>query len=203
MQCELARLPECTVPHFQMKPCRRFIRDTADKPWCVGCREQTDRGNALRRRERELWDFGLYAVFKRDVPSGVHVLLPGWTSGRPIESYVRRGFVASIRCDLESWLRIGRAVVAGHPVEDVLISGREPMEVFSGVWCWGRSYTDVLEEHHRLPERIFDRLSPIASQVERVDFADRESAVAAANSAVLEWAKSPEISRNEQAASNV
>jgi uncharacterized protein (TIGR02996 family) len=115
----------------------------------------------------------------------------------------RRGFVASVRCDLVSWLSIGPSVVTAHPVEDVLITDREPMEVFSGVWCWGRSFTDVLEERHRLAERVFDRLSGIADQVERVDFASREAAVSAASSACLAWAKSAAISVNETCAANV
>jgi uncharacterized protein (TIGR02996 family) len=52
-------------------------------------------------------------------------LLPGESPGQLAFGW-RRGFVASVRCPLASWLSHGAAMVASHPLEVVEISDREP-----------------------------------------------------------------------------
>lgn len=146
-----------------------------------------------------------YAIVRRGFVAEVRCRLADWTGGecgrcggdgrahgadRPFEWSADTDYGKCVICKGTGRVEgIGESVVASHPVKTVTITDREPMEVFADVWCWGRSFTDVLEERHRLPERVFNLLSGIASQVERVDFATREAALDALSAALILHAK--------------
>lgn len=83
VQCELAKVPVKTFGPDEGKEELRHMN--------------------LKRRERELWDAGVYAKYREDVPTTVHVLLPGWTSCSPIEAHPRRGFITEVRSTLADW----------------------------------------------------------------------------------------------------
>jgi uncharacterized protein (TIGR02996 family) len=55
----------------------------------------------------------------------------GWCDPVPrdwlSDAVINRGFVAEVRCTAAAWLEHGRAVCACQPVEQVVLSDREPM----------------------------------------------------------------------------
>lgn len=85
---------------------------------------------------------------------------------------------------------VAPTLFAAHPITAVRLTDRQPLEVFPDVWCWGRSYTTVLEEHHRLPSAVFDLLHDNSRHTERVDYPTREAAHAALSNALVAWGRS-------------
>lgn len=113
IQCELAGLPPCGLVGLAPSDCleSRFV-SLDDR--CGPC----DRRDALRRRERALYDRHGW---------------PGWWPGpatlfhpaaRPPLGAFRRGFLHSVTCPAADWLRSGDAIRRQHPVGRVRLTDR-------------------------------------------------------------------------------
>lgn len=111
VQCEIANLSDPIPPNT-------IIR--------VLTSDEANRRNALRRRERELKD-----------PSDLtwHLRWPSELSRKgwhyPVQVF-RRGFVESVTCSAEDWLRVGNAVRIAQPVTRVELTTRPKMDWWVG-----------------------------------------------------------------------
>jgi uncharacterized protein (TIGR02996 family) len=146
----------------------------------------------LLRRQWELWDAGLWSVYRDGLPCGVHVMLPGWIGGSLIEAHPRRGFVSSVRCDLASWLTIGPSVVTAHPVEDVRITDREPWSTGAQKYGWLVPSEEVSpfgdSRRSQIPRDVMTFLRDGANAQKLHDTPD--AAIAALSARLIFWAKS-------------
>jgi uncharacterized protein (TIGR02996 family) len=71
----------------------------------------------------------------------------------------RRGFPSVIRCSLTDWQKYGASLVRSHPLEEVCLCDREPMEFASGRFAW---FSDDVpgdnRERHGLPPTLWHHM---------------------------------------------
>jgi uncharacterized protein (TIGR02996 family) len=152
--------------------------------------------DALRRRERELLLHNWTAWTPRlsETHSFEVILSEEWTySGTPAVLF-RRGFIAEVRCTLEQWLAHGPAATAGHPIEVVTLTDREPHTEPLGYgsaapWAW--RIMNKADAAHVIPGTIFRHL-PMKPEdtIAWRDFDSRDAAITALSRACILHARS-------------
>ena len=139
-------------------------------------REHLTRVAALRRRERELWDYGpvrqWFGVVGQDVNLGIDTY--GLQASSRPSFVVRRGFVDEVRCTLATFVGGVCERCEGHP-------GRIPVNQYSTKQCPDCKGTGQVQG--------VGRAVCAAHPVERVAVGDREPA--ALRGGVFAWAAKP------------
>lgn len=151
----------------------------------------------LRRRERELFDYGRDQFWFSDVCSHFAELRHGPVLG--LESYdqkyipnstssalltARRGFVEEVACDLATWLTHGPQIVLASPVVAVTVSNvdvytHEPPSPLRGCFVLRR---DVGNE-------LWSLIQPDDSQVVSPLYPDRKTALNSLSTTAIRWAR--------------
>lgn len=155
LQCKLSTLGECERDFSLGLSC-----------CCAFCRGG---GLPLQWRQDELIRSCLWKWLRDELPPAVWAEFDRWThEGNVVTSkrdddlslVFRRGFVSEARCRLADWLAHGPAVVARHPVEAVVLAGKEPYRSDRmGLWneCRRTSRQDqnACPTNHCLPAEVF------------------------------------------------
>ena len=97
-----------------------------------------------------------------------------------------RGFVRSLRCDPDVWLRHGPEVVLRQPVLEVTLRGMAPAAV-SGRWYWRKTmYPDSPAAGANVPHALWHHLCDFPHFV---GHADEPLALRALSHACVRWAR--------------
>ena len=124
VQCELARLQDPVCPVCRSE--KLIPHRVTSTPWLTRCSEcswchgpfwlDTDTRMkhlaSLRRRERELWELGCSYWFA-EFP-GCVALAPGHECNLPSHGFSSRGFISSITCSADDFLRVAPDLI-WHP----------------------------------------------------------------------------------------
>lgn len=74
-----------------------------------------------------------------------------------------RGFVCGIRCDVNSWMTRGKAVVQSQPIQRVLLSDRKALYIGLDVWGFWRQEKDSYDKgdygNGLLPPKLYKMLA--------------------------------------------
>ena len=109
-----------------------------------------------------------------------------WAEGTRVK--VRHGFISEVWCELRLWAvvnAIGPAVVRSHPVERVVLTDVEPLEISDGTYEWHRGSGAP----HYIPNEIYSLINAADGVIGKAA-AGREAATSALSDALIAWAKS-------------
>lgn len=112
---------------------------------------------------------------------------------------LHRGFVSVIRMPLYGFLRNALHLFSRHPVERVVLTGREPSPMSLIFWGWWHSWLEDVStaiNNYSLPARLWDLLDSFSDLYSRSDgqgwkwYATREDADAALSRAAVAHGRS-------------
>jgi uncharacterized protein (TIGR02996 family) len=120
-----------------------------------------------------------------------------------------RGFIDTVVCDLESWIKYSKILLQTNPIQTITITDKEPHhDPEQQKWMWIRS--GAAQEIPKfslyiLPQDIFDFLDPIYvrpfkenSQVRWADqYPSEEIAIHDLNQACIQWARNEPRTKGE------
>jgi uncharacterized protein (TIGR02996 family) len=166
------------------------------------------RANVLLTRSRFQEWFGAPPGFLVNVRSAVKVELYDEAAERTIQLGLRRGFVERIECSLAVFLEHAGAVFAAHPVQEVRLTDREPLQLSTDRtpnddpwkgWCvwtpagarWRSGEPGLEVGRDELPQRLFDLLGGkrLESNKWTVYESSRDDAIADLSTAARFWGR--------------
>lgn len=114
--------------------------------------------------------------------------------------HIWRGFVRVVYCTLATWLQHGRTIANFHPVEEVYLTDRNPLDNIMDGFYWEDDEHFDHGERWRIPHCILSRLKGETRRSSRCPdynsdqylYLTREAAVKAISAACLEWARQPD-----------
>lgn len=157
VQVKLATMPE-PLRAKKLQVAIRITEELIDDSWALRAVENPEptirerRREVLADRELELLDAN-WCAWRFDLPPDLRPFLLG-----AIRAMYRRGFISRLTCTWDQWQAHGAAIVAEHPVTDLLITDREPRSsIRPGEWYWYERWV-AGRLGHRLGEGVFRAL---------------------------------------------